>query len=558
VGHQAGQISQGIGGIAIGAAAGYSNQGYLSTAIGFQAGRYNQATAGIAIGHAAAYLNSDARHTAVGYAAGYNNTGTGSVLLGSMAGAFGNPGNNQIVINATDAEFHSQTNGSFFLRSMRTISGGTAMYYNGSEIYMISSDDRVKDGEVLIKDAIKTIFKLKPQHYDKRSTLDPADSVVAHESGFMAQDLYYDVPELRHAVRVPDSANPTPEKPPSATDDPRDDPDYSAWGSGVATIDHVQIIPYTVKAIQEIVNELPRSKSTVLNTWGQNLTGLVVSANTNKHKTNSNTTPILTLSNVYMDKKWYGVVSDKKTDTNDYDTLVDTKGETHIWVTDVGGSLESGDFVTTSNVATGYTQKQVDGVLANYTVAKVTQDCDFTEPEQVPIMRPKKEIKSVQIFVDIIKERIPYSEYAEIAIDKNKTRDKIKVYRDYNVDSLGIDFYYNNDNELIDKKAYDLLPDNQRSVINAHQFTPENYEKLDEDEKSKLTEVWIDVYYKVTRNEFTYPHPSYKTVETKEMSLDVIDENGQIVWEETGETKPMYTLVDHGSYKAALISCKLI
>ena len=36
------------------------------------------------------------------------------------------------------------------------------------------------------------------------------------------------------------------------------------------------------------------------------------------------------------------------------------------------------------------------------------------------------------------------------------------------------------------------------------------------------------------------------------------NENGQIVWEETGETEPIYTLVDHGTYKAALVSCKLI
>ena len=40
--------------------------------------------------------------------------------------------------------------------------------------------------------------------------------------------------------------------------------------------------------------------------------------------------------------------------------------------------------------------------------------------------------------------------------------------------------------------------------------------------------------------------------------VDVLDENGQTVWEETGETEPLYTLVDHGTYKAALVSCKLI
>ena len=42
------------------------------------------------------------------------------------------------------------------------------------------------------------------------------------------------------------------------------------------------------------------------------------------------------------------------------------------------------------------------------------------------------------------------------------------------------------------------------------------------------------------------------------MLVDVLDENGQIVWEETGETEPAYSLVDHGTYKAALVTCKLI
>ena len=45
---------------------------------------------------------------------------------------------------------------------------------------------------------------------------------------------------------------------------------------------------------------------------------------------------------------------------------------------------------------------------------------------------------------------------------------------------------------------------------------------------------------------------------TVEELVDVLDENGQIVWEETGETEPVYTLVDNGTYKSALVSCKLV
>ncbi len=52
--------------------------------------------------------------------------------------------------------------------------------------------------------------------------------------------------------------------------------------------------------------------------------------------------------------------------------------------------------------------------------------------------------------------------------------------------------------------------------------------------------------------------PQHDEVRIIEELVDVLDENGQTVWEETGETEPLYTLVDHGTYKAALVSCKLI
>tara|TARA_B110000285_G_scaffold147278_1_gene164386 strand:- start:4643 stop:4834 length:192 start_codon:yes stop_codon:yes gene_type:complete len=52
--------------------------------------------------------------------------------------------------------------------------------------------------------------------------------------------------------------------------------------------------------------------------------------------------------------------------------------------------------------------------------------------------------------------------------------------------------------------------------------------------------------------------PQHVTQTVVQEMVDVLDENGQIVWEETGETEPVYTLVDHGSYKAALVTCKIV
>jgi hypothetical protein len=148
----------------------------------------------------------------------------------------------------------------------------------------------------------------------------------------------------------------------------------------------------------------------------ENFEGLIVSANKNKYinvdkdiTTGSNaiqisqSLPLVSLSNVVHDKACYGVIAgseDIESRTYEQGTFVsvfhkqkgDTRafinsvGEGAIWVSNTNGSLESGDYITTSNVA-GYGQKQDDDVLHNYTVAKITMDCDFN-----PVTQPIQQI----------------------------------------------------------------------------------------------------------------------------------------------------------------------
>jgi len=65
-------------------------------------------------------------------------------------------------------------------------------------------------------------------------------------------------------------------------------------------------------------------------------------------------------------------------------------------------------------------------------------------------------------------------------------------------------------------------------------------------------------WFVVTTTKSKNPTPEHDEEIIVEELVDVLDENGQIVWEETGETEPVYTLVDRGSYKAALVSAKLV
>jgi hypothetical protein len=373
----------------------------------------------------------------------------------------------------------------------------------------------------------------------------------------MAQEVYYSAPELRHMVGVPDEAGEIEKYTPPPSDDPNQDPDYSMWGDGIATVDYMQMVPYLVKGVQEIVTELPRSKTTVSNAWGQNIVGLVVSANANAHKTN--TTPIVALSNVYMDKKWYGVVSNKTTDTNDYDTLVDTKGDTQIWVTDTGGPFESGDLVTTSNVAPGYTQKQGDDLLRSSTVAKVTQDCDFTEPAQRPIRVPKRELSNVTYYRHDASYEITLEKYERVPTFKTRVDETTIYFQEVtkNSDIHDKTRYYQGDTEVSEKK-YNTLPEDERSIKYLSEISVDEYEALD-DEAKALYAVGIKKRYFLLNYSMSKTQiPQHDEEIVVEELVDVLDENGQIVWEETGETEPVYTLVDHGSYKAALVSAKLV
>ena len=112
--------------------------------------------------------------------------------------------------------------------------------------------------------------------------------------------------------------------------------------------------------------------------------------------------PLVSLSSVARDKRAFGVVSlsynentinaEKQLELQSIgDVRVHTNsvGEGAMWVCDIEGSLEAGDFVTTSSVK-GYGMRQADDFIRNYTVAKVTMSCDFTAP-LVPVEELKKD-----------------------------------------------------------------------------------------------------------------------------------------------------------------------
>ena len=127
-------------------------------------------------------------------------------------------------------------------------------YYSNHEVRLNStlyaSDDRIKTNERYIADATATLIKLKPQIYTKGPNIGSESDFSKTESGLIAQDVYYDTPELRHLVTYNDDAE-IPDEKPFVDNDPKKDPDYSMWGSKSAGVDYIGLIAYLVQAVKE-------------------------------------------------------------------------------------------------------------------------------------------------------------------------------------------------------------------------------------------------------------------------------------------------------------------
>ena len=121
-----------------------------------------------------------------------------------------------------------------------------------------ASDDRFKENEESIENACDTLSKLRPQLYDKKPDMENDDHTTWYkESGLIAQDIYYDAPELRHLVHrgkpeLDEEGNsiPLPEIPTSI--DPQQDPDDSSWGKDPAQVKTFGLIAYLIEANTEL------------------------------------------------------------------------------------------------------------------------------------------------------------------------------------------------------------------------------------------------------------------------------------------------------------------
>jgi hypothetical protein len=415
------------------------------------------------------------------------------------------------------------------------------IYLNGSQIH--SSDDRLKFNEARIVDATRTLMKLDPQTYDKKRFLHSND--MFYESGFIAQDVWYDAPELRHLVTLSDDAEPSNVRP-YTPEDIQDDPDWegAGWGKQASHLNYTGMIPHIVKSIQEIATESPREKTRVVDVTGaDDISGLVVSATTDAYT--SDDKPILALSNVYCDRACFGVVSDVKPVTRlDSETLVNTRGTGRVWVLNAAGThLAPGDYVTTSNLLPGYAQIQADDITRSSTVAKITQVCDFTER-----LRPKRVIKqalsNVNYYVKTNRFDIAEEEYN--TLDEENRESEEQTYYEYEATEIvepGEPYDFIRYRPEITTEAYEALSDEEKTKYKIKYVKNVIKEELEEPPSTVTYETKTRTIYRRIVRQYFKTKARYRELEVRQELVNVLDEHGQLQWEDhPTETEEAYKI----------------
>ena len=108
---------------------------------------------------------------------------------------------------------------------------------------LVFSDKRRKSKIKAMSKSLDTLSKLVPKLYEKEGK---------RESGFIAQEMYYDAREMRHIVWPDRDASPNDDAP---------EPDYSDWGRRMACLRYLHFIAYVVKSIQELRVRIEKLKN---------------------------------------------------------------------------------------------------------------------------------------------------------------------------------------------------------------------------------------------------------------------------------------------------------
>ena len=274
-----------------------------------------------------------------------------------------------------------------------------------------------------------------------------------------------------------------------------------------------------------------------------------------------------------MDKSCFGVISQTFGHKR---AFINSVGEGAMWVVNTAGPLESGDYITTSNVA-GYGQRQESEFLANYTVAKITMDCDFNPPE-IPVQRILKELSNITYWYQL--EDATSNAYDRTQEETYYTKDRrVEVYGHVDAQSNvfvppehDLELYSKTQVNVVSEEVYNALPADEQGLYDSNTFTytqvievsPEVWTDFEPDEQNTYVHYYYDIvtdevpeetlgavertrtlYKNVVNDTKVEPEtPEDYFSEVRQEWVNVLDQHGQLQWEDVpwGETEPAYKI----------------
>jgi hypothetical protein len=146
-------------------------------------------------------------------------------------------------------------------------------YYSGIEVRVpslsSSSDDRIKKDEIDISNATIILLKLNPQKYKKYNDMSCSGDYII-ETGLISQEVYYEVPELRHIVTIDnEDSSGNNILPTELTEEEhkniKNDLSYNElnWGEKSCSIKYNNLIAYLIKGFQEQQEIIEEEKAKV-------------------------------------------------------------------------------------------------------------------------------------------------------------------------------------------------------------------------------------------------------------------------------------------------------
>jgi len=268
MGYVSGYTGQGNYSVAIGNEAARNAQGYNSVAIGYLAGYTTQGVYSVAIGSHACQGRQYNQSVAIGFLAASTTQIHNCVAIGAYA-ARTYQHERSVVLNGTGVNLTTQTNDTTYMRPIRNTGGNQYMKYNSGSYevsYYSSSDRRMKRNIYPVTtSAVEEISKLKVYTFEEKDNgihPEKAETVWTPSVGVISQELYKNAPSMRHALYIPkDVGDIDSFVPPEDPNDPT--MDWSVWGTETASLDYMKLVPHTMKAIQELNQEIINLKTRI-------------------------------------------------------------------------------------------------------------------------------------------------------------------------------------------------------------------------------------------------------------------------------------------------------